>query len=434
MTNLQIAYVDPSTLAPHPRNARRHSAKQIDQLTVSISEFGFNTPILIDDQNQVLAGHGRLAAAMQLGLTQVPVVTIDHLTEAKSRGFMLADNRLGELSDWDEEILALELEELCEIDQTFEITATGFEMPKIDVLIEERHKPKVEEEDPADREVDPRTVESVAKPGDLWLLGRHRLFVGNALERESYQALLGGERAEMVFVDPPFNVPVQHHVSGLGKAKHPEFLMASGELSDAEFIAFLRTSCMRLIESSIDGSIHFICMDWRGLKALLAAGEVYTELKNICVWVKSQGSMGSMHRSQHELVLVFKSGTAPHRNNVMLGQHGRNRTNVWMMPGMNSFQKGRAEKLAMHPTVKPVALIADAIRDCSKRGGIVLDGFSGSGTTIVAAEETGRQARAIEIDPHYADVSVRRWQVMTGQSAVLENGGVLFDEAAARDQ
>ena len=341
MTDLQITYLDPAKLTPHPRNARRHSAKQIDQLALSIGEFGFITPILIDASNQILAGHGRQAAALKLGLREVPTVRIEHLSEGQRRGFMLADNWLGELSDWDEEILALELEELTVLDQPFEITATGFEMARIDALIEERHKLKVEE-DPADRPVNPATVERIARLGDLWVLGPHRLFVGNSLERESYKALLDGERAEMCITDAPFNCKIEGHVSGLGKNKHREFVMASGEMSDAEFGRFLATACIRMIENAIDGSIHFVFMDWRGLNTLLNAGAVYTELKNICCWVKSQGGMGSLYRSQHEFVAVFKAGTAPHVNNVLLGKHGRNRSNVWTMPGMNSFQKGRA--------------------------------------------------------------------------------------------
>ena len=361
----------------------------------------------------MLAGHGRQVAALKLGLREVPTVRIEHLSEGQRRGFMLADNRLGELSDWDDEILALELEELTVLDQPFEITATGFEMARIDALIEERHKLKVEE-DPADRPVNPATVERIARLGDLWVLGPHRLFVGNSLERESYKALLDGERAEMCITDAPFNCKIEGHVSGLGKNKHREFVMASGEMSDAEFGRFLATACIRMIENAIDGSIHFHFMDWRNLRILLSAGEVYTELKNICCWVKSQGGMGSLYRSQHEFVAVFKAGTAPHVNNVLLGKHGRNRSNVWTMPGMNSFQKGRAEKLAMHPTVKPVALIADAILDCSTRGGLVLDPFGGSGTIFIAAERTGRRAAAIELDPIYADVSLRRFCDVTG--------------------
>lgn len=413
MTPLKISYRNPAQLTLNPRNARRHSEKQIDQIAASIAEFGFNAPILVDAQFMVLAGHGRLAAARKLKLESVPTVSIEHLSEAQRRAFMLADNRLGELSTWDDDMLALELEELTLVDEPLEITATGFEMARIDALVEGRHKPEAQP-DAADEVVDPASVDQVARLGDLWLLGRHRLFVGNALEQESYQALLDGEQAEMVFIDPPFNVPIQGHVSGLGKAQHPEFLMASGEMSEEQFQDFLRISCRRLIEASIDGAIHFICMDWRGLQTLLNAASEYSELKNICCWVKSQGGMGSLYRSQHELIAVFKAGKAPHINNVLLGKHGRNRSNVWCMPGMNSFQKDRSEKLAMHPTLKPVALVADAILDCSRRGGLVLDAFCGSGTTLIAAERTGRRGAAIELDPRYANVILRRFCDVTG--------------------
>lgn len=409
MSPLEIAYRSPARLRPHPRNARDHSDAQIDKIAASIRSFGFNSPVLVDADDQIIAGHGRVLAALKLGMDQVPVVAIEHLSANQRRAFMLADNRIAELSTWDDEILALELEELSVLDEPFEITDTGFELPRIDALIEERHKPKA---DPADAPVS--NVEAVARAGDLWLLGRHRLFVGNALECESYLALLEGRRAQMVFIDPPFNVPIQGHVSGLGKAQHSEFVMASGEMSDTEFEQFLRSAFTRLADASADGAIHFVCMDWRGLHTLLKAGDAYSELKNICCWVKSQGGMGSLYRSQHELVAVFKSGTAPHINNVELGRHGRNRSNVWLMPGMNSFQKGRAEKLAMHPTVKPVALVADAILDCSKRGGLVLDVFAGSGTTLIAAERTGRVCAAMELDPHYADVILRRFCDVTG--------------------
>lgn len=413
MSQLQIRYISPDELRPHPRNARNHSDRQIDKISASIRSFGFNSPVIVDDDGQILAGHGRVLAAVKLGLKEVPSVALRHLSETQRRAFMLADNRLGELSDWDEVMLAEELEILSVVDEPFEITDTGFEMPRIDVLIEERHKPEAEL-DPADDDVDITHVEPVARHGDLWLLGRHRLFVGSALEPESYHALLDDRLAQMVFIDPPFNVPIQGHVSGLGKARHSEFVMASGEMSDAEFETFLRTSFTRLVEASGAGAIHFVCMDWRGLARMLAAGDAYTELKNICCWVKAQGGMGSLYRSQHEFVAVFKSGTAPHVNNVELGKHGRNRSNVWSMPGMNSFQKGRAAKLAMHPTVKPVALVADAILDCSTRGGLILDVFAGSGTTLIAAERTGRIGAAMELDPHYADVILRRFCDVTG--------------------
>lgn len=413
MTPLKVTYVSLDQLRPHPRNARLHSDQQIDKIAASIRSFGFNAPVLVDANNQILAGHGRVEAARKLGLVQIPTISIEHLSEGQRRAFMLADNRLSELSTWDEGLLAAELEELITFDEPFEITDTGFELPRIDSLIEDRHKAEAPA-DPADKPIDPTSVEGVARMGDLWLLGRHRLFVGNALEPASYQALLDGAKAQMVFIDPPFNVPIQGHVSGLGKARHGEFVMASGEMSDEEFEAFLRAAFVRLIKASAAGSIHFVCMDWRGLATTLGAGEAYTELKNICCWVKSQGGMGSLYRSQHELVVVFKAGSAPHINNVSLGKHGRNRSNVWSMPGMNSFQKGRAEKLAMHPTVKPVALVADAMLDCSRRGGLVLDVFAGSGTTLIAAERTGRIGAAMELDPHYADVILRRFCDVTG--------------------
>lgn len=413
MTALQIVYRSPQALSAHSRNARRHSARQIGQLKASIRSFGFNVPIIINQAGEILAGHGRVRAAVELDMPEIPTVTVDHMTAMEARAFMLADNRLCELSSWDEIQLADELQELAAADEAFEITDTGFELPRIDVLIEERHKPKADV-DTADAPVDPATVEAVAQLGDLWLLGRNRLFVGSALDPLSYRVLLGDERAQMVFTDPPFNKRIKGHVSGLGKVQHGEFVMGSGEMSDVQFEGFLRTAFEQLIAASIDGAIHYHCMDWDGLKILLSAGEVYSELKNICCWVKTQGGMGSLYRSQHEMVVVFKAGTAPHINNIELGRHGRNRSNVWMMPGMNSFQKGRAEKLAMHPTVKPVALVADAMLDCSTRGGLVLDVFSGSGTTLIAAERTGRVAAAMELDPHYADVTLRRFCDVTG--------------------
>lgn len=424
MTKLEITYQSPAALMPHPRNARKHSEKQVDKIAASIRSFGFNAPVLVDAHNMLLAGHGRTLAAIKLGLANVPTVRVEHLSDGQRRAFMLADNQIGDLSSFDENVLAIEFEELAVLDEPFELTDTGFEMARIDVLIEDHHKPQASI-DTADDPVDGQRVKPVARLGDLWLLGRHRLFVGNSLDRASYRALLDGRKAEMVFIDPPFNVPIKGHVSGLGKARHGEFVMASGEMSDVEFTAFLRTAFERLAAASIDGSIHFVCMDWRGLGVMLKAGDVYSELKNICCWVKAQGGMGSLYRSQHELVAVFKSGTAPHVNNVELGRHGRNRSNVWHAPGMNSFQKGRAEKLAMHPTVKPVGLVADAILDCSHRGGLVLDVFGGSGTTLIAAERAGRTAAVMELDPHYADIMLRRFCDVTGIEPVNAATGVV---------
>jgi hypothetical protein len=222
----------------------------------------------------------------------------------------------------------------------------------------------------------------------------------------------------MVFIDPPYNVPINGHVSGLGKVKHRDFAMASGEMSEARYVGFLGTCFGYLIGHSVNGSIHFICMDWRhSFELLSAARPIYSELKNLCVWNKDNGGMGSLYRSKHELVFVFKNGSATHINNVELGRHGRNRTNVWDYAGVNSLRDGRLEELAMHPTVKPVALVADAILDCSKRGGIVLDCFGGSGTTLIAAEKTGRRGYLMELDAAYVDVAIRRFQKLTGKQA-----------------
>ena len=429
MSNLKIVYLDPKTLAPHPRNSRVHSEEQIDLLAGSIDAFDFIKPVILGPGKQIIAGHGAARAAVKRGLKSIPTITLSHLTEEERRAFMIADNRLAELSSFDMEILGLELEELSALEMPFEPTVLGFEPAEMDVIIEGRHKPMADS-DPADEPVAASSVEKVSRLGDFWWLGRHRLFVGSALDRLSYQALLGTDRAQMVMSDPPFNQRVAH-ISGMGKIKHAEFIAGSGELSADEFVAFLRTAMLNLIEFSVNGSIHFLFMDWKGLKSLLSAGEVYTELKNICCWVKSNGGgMGSLYRSQHELIAVFKSGKDKHKNLVQLGRFGRNRTNVWMMPGMAGFQKGRLEKLAMHPTVKPVGLIADAILDCSQRGDLILDPFGGSGTTALAAERTGRTAALMELDPHYADVTLRRFCDATGIEPVNAFTGQLVRRRA----
>jgi DNA modification methylase len=273
--------------------------------------------------------------------------------------------------------------------------------------------------------------EPVSRPGDLWKLGSHRLLCGDATDAESFALLLGDARAEMVFTDPPYNVPIGGHVSGLGKIQHAEFAMASGEMSESAFIGFLATVMRNLADFSIDGSIHYLCMDWRhSFELLTAARGVYTDLKNLCVWNKDNGGMGSLYRSKHELVFVYKNGTAPHVNNVELGKHGRYRTNVWGYAGVNSFGKNRTSELAMHPTVKPVALVADAIKDCSTRGGIVLDCFAGSGSTLIAAERTGRRGYAIEYEPKYVDVAIRRFEDLTGEDAVHLASGLTFTQMA----
>lgn len=402
-----------------PRNPRVHTARQVRQIASSIRSFGFNVPVLVDRNLKVIAGHGRILAAQQLGLTQVPVIRLEHLTEAQARAFMIADNRLTEIATWDDQVLAEQLKNLAAAELDFDLEVIGFDMGEIDLRIQGLEQLQVGEADPADK-MPSSLGPQVSRPGDLWLLGSHRVYCGNALDDISYQALMQGEKAAMVFTDPPYNVKIEGNVSGLGAVRHREFAMASGEMSASEFTKFLTRACKLLAEHSAQGSIHFVCMDWRHMRELLAAGgEGYAELKNVCVWAKDTPGMGSLYRSQHELVFVFKHGRDAHRNNIRLGQYGRNRTNIWRYPSASSFSKAGEEGnlLVLHPTVKPVAMVADAIMDVSARGDIVMDGFLGSGTTVIAAERTGRRCYGIELDPVYVDVIIRRWQVYTAERA-----------------
>jgi 16S rRNA G966 N2-methylase RsmD len=302
-------------------------------------------------------------------------------------------------------------------------------MGEIDIILDDADEAKREAAGPEDEVPDPLPGPAVGQRGDVWVLGRHRLVCGDALDDAVYELLLDGEKAKFVFTDPPYNVPVDGHVCGRGRFRHREFVMASGEMTPAAFTDFLKGVFRLLVAHTTDGSVHDICIDWRHLAEMMASGnEVYSELKNLCVWSKTNAGMGSLYRSQHELVFVWKAGTAPHVNNVELGRHGRNRSNVWVYPGITTMRAGRLEELAMHPTVKPVALVSDAIKDCSHRNDIILDPFLGSGTTVIAAERTGRRARAIEIDSVYADVAIRRWQAYTGKTATLAENGRSFEE------
>ena len=423
MHELQVEMMPVLALKPYARNPRTHSRKQIEQIANSIREFGFTNLVLVDAEGGVIAGHGRIEAAKKLGITQVPTIRFDRMTEAQKSALIIADNRLAENAGWDRELLALEFQHLDSLEFDFDLTITGFEAPEIDLLIQ------------GDGEVDPTADEipapqpPVSKPGDLWLLGDHRLLCADATDAGSYVALLGDDQAQLVFTDPPYNVPIDGNVCGSGGIKHREFAMASGEMSEAEFTAFLRRAFELLARNSVEGSIHYICMDWRHvLEVLTAARGVYSEYKNLCVWNKDNGGLGSLYRSKHELVFVFKNGREPHVNNVELGRHGRYRTNVWDYQGINSFAQGRLDDLAMHPTVKPVALVSDAILDCSRRGGIVLDCFGGSGTALIAAEKTGRRGRIIELDPAYVDVTIRRFEKLTGKEARHAEVGLTFAE------
>ena len=426
---LAIAYSPVAALSANSRNARTHSKRQIRQIAASIRTFGFNNPIIIDKNAKIVAGHGRWEAAKLAGMDSVPTILLENLTEDQIRAYILADNRLAELAGWDKSILAIELQHLINLDD-LDVTVTGFDVPEIDMILGEAG-PESDKDDVFD--VD-ETATAVSEPGDLWQLGEHRVLCGSALQVESFGFLMAGQRADVVFVDPPYNVVIDGHAGGHGSIHHREFAMASGEMDQEEFIAFLTSSLRLLAKFSTRGSVHFVCMDWRHAEELLTAGkQTYNSLLNLCIWVKNNGGMGSFYRSRHELVFVYRNGKAPHRNNVQLGQYGRNRTNVWEYPGIHTLsrQGDEGNLLALHPTVKPVALVADALLDCSARGQIVLDSFLGSGSTLIAAERVGRICYGIEIDPLYVDTAVRRWQRHTGENAVHMRSGKTFHDVSS---
>jgi len=411
-------------LVPYANNARTHSRKQIGQIAESIKRFGFTNPVLVADDGMIIAGHGRVEAARLIGMTEVPVKRLSHLSKDEVRAYVLADNKLAENAGWDQDLLRIELQGL--IDLEFDVELLGFTTTEIDLIID----------GPADDNIDPQLDAqepvadgpAVCRPGDLWHLGPHRLLCGDARSAADVERACGGETARLLFTDPPYNVPIQGHVSGLGKVRHREFAQASGEMDEAGFTSFLTETLVAAASQLEDGAIAYVCMDWRHMAELLSAGRaVFDEFKNLCVWNKTNAGMGSFYRSKHELVFVFKKGKSPHLNNFGLGDSGRYRTNVWDYPGISSLGATRDEELAMHPTVKPVALIADAIKDCCKRGDLVLDTFAGSGSTLIAADQCGRRACLIEIDPHYCDTIIQRFQKVTGETAHLADTGETFE-------
>ena len=429
-TNVASGLIDrrPGDLKPWPGNPRIHNDQQLAKLKTSIQKFGFTAPVLVDEAGVILSGHGRVQAAKALELPTIPTRVIAGLSEAKKRAYVIADNKLAQLAGWDATLLKDELELL--IAENFDIETTGFSTAEIDILFDGAEEPSGS--DPDDLQPDDIAAEVVSRVGDLWRLGNHSLLCGDALSPDSYKTIMQGALAQMVISDPPYNVPIDGHVCGSGKIHHKEFKMASGEMTPGEFTAFLNTAFSHTHASSQDGAVHYYFMDWRhSMEIQKAALPLFGSPLQLCVWLKDNGGMGSFYRSQHELVFVFKKGEAPHINNFELGQHGRYRTNVWAYSGVNTFKGKGYELLALHPTVKPVSLIADALRDCSHRQGIILDPFAGSGTILIAAERTGRQARAIELDPQYVDVGVLRWQRVTGKEAVLEATGQTWDQVRA---
>lgn len=429
LVEVQIEYRAVADLVLDSRNPRQHSQSQVNQLADSICEFGFVMPVVVDHGGQVVIGHGRVLAAKQLAMARIPVVAVRHLSAAQLKALRIADNKLAQNSHWDERLLGESLLELQSLDRDFDLSITGFSLPEIDLAIQKLSGPVIT--DPDD-DVGSETGVAVCRPGDIWELGPHRIHCGDATTEVAFASLMKEERADVVFIDPPFNVRIDGHASGKGKVRHREFAQGAGEFNREQFVEFLTKACTQLKAYTVNGSIHFVCMDWKHVEELLTAGRaVYSELKNIVVWAKSNAGMGSLYRSQHELICVFKSGSGPHVNNVKLGKNGRNRTNVWEYASASTQARKGNNVFKLHPTVKPVSLVMDALLDCSNRGHVVLDCFLGSGTTLLAAERTGRICRAIELDPLYVDTAVRQWQNLTGSAAVRASDGKPFRDVEA---
>lgn len=428
MKKLKIDYRPIGALRPAASNARKHSPKQISQIANSIQTFGFVAPLVVDAASEIIAGHGRLAAAKQLGLKTVPVVQIEHLSQAQVRALRIADNRLTELSTWDEAALKAEFAILSDLDLTFDLNITGFEAPEIDLLLSGPDQEAAEEAPPAP----PRSEDAVSRAGDIWCIGEHRLLCGDIRDRAALKQFFAGAQAQMVFTDPPYNVRIKGFAGGKGRIKHREFAHASGEMSDEAFGGFLRETLAATASVCVDGALAFVFMDWRHVDDAIAAGQAaFGPLINLAVWVKTNPGMGSFYRSGHELIPIFRVGLGKAINNIELGKFGRNRSNVWTYPSVNTFARHRAKELKLHPTPKPVALIADAIRDASHRGGIIFDGFAGSGATLVAAQRTGRIGYGVEIDPAYCDVVATRLAQEEGLPATLLATGETFAMVAA---
>lgn len=405
--SLNIEYRPTSSLTPYINNARIHPRKQLEQIKLSIKTNGFTNPILADKAGVIIAGHGRLIAARELGLESVPVIELATLSDAQVRALRLADNKIALNSGWDVDLLRLELGELRSNDIEVDLGSTGFSSGEIDVLL----NPKA---DPDDDAIPAALAEPETKPGDIWELGDHLVGCGDARDADFLLKLVGpDEKIDCAFLDPPYNVQIQGHANV--KSKHREFAMASGEMDTGAFRSFLADALGNCIRVSRGGAVHFVCMDWRHLEDLRAAADdLYGAQLNLCVWNKSNAGMGSLYRSKHELVSVYRVGDAAHFNAVELGRHGRNRTNVWDYASVNTFQGSKRGDLDLHPTVKPTALVADSIQDVTRPGELVLDVFLGSGTTLIASERTGRRFRGVELDPAYVDVAIERWVAMTG--------------------
>ena len=416
--NLQL--VDINLIALKLKSLRKHSKKQLQKIINAIKKFGFTNPILVDKQLKIIAGELRLLAAKKLGLRQIPVIILEDLTDQEAEAIRILDNRIAEDGEWNLGNLKEEIEKLMKFDITFE--DLGFDTVDYDeiFLINDSDESKVHNLDKEDESWLDSNIPPKVKLGDLWRLGDHFVYCGDSLLARSFEILMQGELAQIVITDPPYNCKINGHVCGLGKTKHDEFAMASGEMTDAEFAEFISKFMQHLIKFSIDGSLHYLFMDWAGLNTLLTQGKKhYTELKNIAVWCKGIGGMGTFLRSSHEMIPIFKNGKAKHQNHIQLGKNGRYRTNVWDYPGIRATNPSSLKLLKLHPTVKSVPMLHDILLDASSKNDIVLDCFGGSGSTLLAAERCKRRARLIEISPRYVDVTIYRWEKETGKTAKL---------------
>ena len=417
------------TLRLAPVSLLIHPKKQIEKAQKFLAAFDQVPVVYAEPNGDIIGGEEIWLALKANGDSEVNVIFVNDKTPAEIKAIRLALHRLPLDAKWDAENLTAVMSELASIN--FDLDLTGFDAPQIDVYLS-LDVPKANvEENGAD--IPSPELTPVSQRGSIWKLGRHRVGCGDATDLAFVSAILDNQQAHVCFVDPPYNIPVDGFISGKGRHHHHEFLQGSGELSSADFFAFLRHSFSVLKSNCAPTALIYACIDWRHVKEMTVAGHACDmPLYQIVTWVKSNGGMGGIYRNQSEFICVFKAGDATPLDNVELGRHGRNRTNVWNYPGMSSFGIERDSLLGMHPTVKPVAMIADALRDVTKRGEIVLDTFLGSGSTLIAAEETGRSCRGVELDPIYVDVAIRRWQNATGRDAILSGTGQTFSSVAER--
>lgn len=422
LPEIQIRMVSLEDLRSSRHHTRRVTPQQLERVTASIADLGFCTPILIADQ-VIVDGHTRVAAAKELGLLEVPTIDCSHLSDTERRKLALALNRTAELGEWDIDLLKIEFAQLIELD--VDLGSTGFSIQEQDIILLD-DEPCDGEEELSDPPVTP-----VAQLGDVWELEGHRVICGSAIEPDVYEKLLGDQSVAAVLADFPYNVKIAGNVSGLGKKKHGEFQMASGEMSDAEFASFLQTAITLATMYLLSGGVLFGFMDWRSIHLLYQAGfAAKLTLMNLIVWYKQSGGMGAFYRSAHELIAVMCKGDKLRANNIQLGKHGRDRSNVWCMPGANRPGSSANEMLGHHATPKPVEMCIDAILDVTNHGDAVLDPFLGSGTTLIAAEKSGRRCYGIELEPGFVDVTILRWQRLTGKQAFLVGTDQSFDAIA----